>query len=60
MPHDTMVGDADPGMLASASWRDNGLYSRGKIPSQLVDNYSKYRFARISDVAAEAAEEAVP
>jgi hypothetical protein len=55
MPHDEMMrlaGDA----LTSGSWLKDGSYSRPRLSAALAESCASYRFPRIAQVAAEAAE----
>lgn len=60
MPHDEMVTKAEPGIIESLSWTKDGLYSRPKASVALIAQCAPYRFARISEVAAKAADEDHP
>ena len=57
MPHDLMfaAGEAD-GITRTASWRDNGAYSRPRLSASAIIQCAKYRFAPIAEVAAKAAQ----
>jgi hypothetical protein len=57
MPHDQMVDEAEPGVIQSASWTKDGLYSRPRLSKTVKARCERYRFAQIAEVAAEAAEE---
>jgi hypothetical protein len=56
MRHDEMVANAEPGIIGSASWRNDGSYSRPKLSAAAIVQCAPHRFARIAEVAAEAAE----
>jgi len=56
MPHEKMVEQAGE-VLQSVSWTRDGLYSRGKPSEAVKTQCEPYRFARIADVATEAAQE---
>ncbi len=57
MPHDEMVKQAEPGVVQSLSWTKEGLYSRPKLSKAVKKQCEPYRFARIAEVAAKAAED---
>ena len=59
MPHDEMykAGEAD-GITGTASWK-NGSYSRSRLSAAAISQCAPYRFARIAEVAAEAADEKI-
>jgi hypothetical protein len=57
MPHDEMykAGEAD-GITRTDSWK-NGTYSRPRLSEATIGQCARYRFARIAEVAAKAADE---
>lgn len=57
MPHDKMFedGEAD-GITQTASWKENGAYSRPRLSAVSISKCAPYRFARIAEVAAKAAD----
>lgn len=58
MPHDEMykAGEAD-GVTLTSSWIDNGAYSRPRLSAASINQGAQYKFARIAEVAAKAADE---
>jgi len=58
MPHDELVaaGELD-GVTSTASWIEGGAYSRPRPSASVIAKCAPYRFAPISEVAADAAEE---
>jgi hypothetical protein len=61
VPHDQMVAESEvTGVAQTDSWITHGLYSRSKLSAQLVQQYERYRFAPIAEVAISAATEEGP
>lgn len=61
MPHDEMVAAAViEGVTRTKSWIDDGIYSRPKLSVAAIGSFTPYRFAQISQVAAEAAKKEDP
>jgi hypothetical protein len=61
MPHDEMVRlAAIDGITQTASWVEGGAYSRGNPSSAVIAQCAQYRFASISEVAAQASTEDAP
>ena len=59
MRHDEMVATAESdGVTQTASWTENGNYSRPRPSAVLVTACAPYRFAPIAQVAGAAADEA--
>lgn len=60
MPHDLMLerAEADGKTLNSVSWIEGGAYSKPKPSAATIAECAPYKFARIDQVAAEAADEA--
>lgn len=59
MRHDEMVTAAEAdGVTKSKSWIDDGNYSRPRLSVAAISKCAPYRFAPISEVAAEAANKA--
>jgi hypothetical protein len=58
MPHDEMykAGEAD-GVTLTSSRLDNGAYSRPRLSAASINQGAQYKFARIAEVAAKAADE---
>lgn len=59
MPHDEMVAlaEADGKTTKTVSWIEGGAYSRPRPSVKTIAECAPYRFASITDVAAEAATE---
>jgi hypothetical protein len=58
VPHDEMLATAEAdGATNTPSWTERGAYSRPRISAALIAKCARYRFAPISEVAAEAADE---
>ena len=59
IPHDVMVASAKAdGIIETASWMNDGSYSRPRPSAVLTVACAPYRFAAIAEVASKAAEEA--
>jgi hypothetical protein len=58
MPHEKMVEWAEKdGITETIAWAEGGLYSRPRPSAAVINQCASYRFAPISEVAAEAAAE---
>lgn len=58
MPHDEMLKMAEAsGVTQTASWTEAGAYSRPRPSAEVIAQCVPYRFARITEVANQAAED---
>jgi hypothetical protein len=58
MPHDEMVAAAEAdGVTKTASWIEDGSYSRPRLSIATIKQCAPYKFATIAEVAGRAAEE---